>query len=481
VWGTLPPRGTVAGFRVPPACWIACVEVAERRDRVDAVPGPDPVAVGRLGRRTVLRSGVAGVWVMALPPAGAAASEDALGDGSALAVPSGLDARPIGYASPGDTGAIRVTWVAVAGATSYELGWTTDPSGAGPLTLVDVGDVTTFDLTGRVGNDTDHRIELRALAADRSSLASPQVVSSSVIATGGTVTTFVGDGTSSDGTLTNAAATYVVHTFTTSATFALNRAVEAGTDLAAVECLVVGGGGAGGSRHGGGGGAGGLVIRRLEAVTAADHAISVGGGGIGAAAPALPGDGEDSEAFGLVGAGGGHGSGASRYAASSGGSGGGASYGEAPGGPSGAAGLQPGSVSEGFGNAGGAGFGTAAVAGAAGGGGGGALTAGGDGGAGSAGGGGAGRTTVISGNSPVSYAGGGGGSASGVPGGAGGDGGGGAGVNNNLTNGGAGFAGAANTGGGGGAGGFDGEVNHPGGDGGSGIVIVRYRLPVAAV
>jgi hypothetical protein len=92
--------------------------------------------------------------------------------------------------------------------------------------------------------------------------------------------------------------------------------------------------------------------------------------------------------------------------------------------------------------------------------------------------GGIGRNYSISGT-PTYYAGGGGGGTATTngtsPGGAGGLGGGGAGGGSNST---AGIAGTNGTGGGGGAGGFLGGTNYASGKGGSGIVIIRYPLPM---
>lgn len=102
---------------------------------------------------------------------------------------------------------------------------------------------------------------------------------SSVVATGGDITTFVGDGT-----IGAAGTTYVVHTFATvgASLFTLNAPY-------ALDHLIVGGGGGGGGCTGrdmcAGGGGGGAVVtgtRTLEAATAGETlAVVVGDGGAG--------------------------------------------------------------------------------------------------------------------------------------------------------------------------------------------------------
>lgn len=433
-------------------------------DGATAAPAPDGP-----DRRRVLSAGAAGIVTLALPSAAAHATGGVPQD-AGPAVPTGVTALPIGYPSGGATGAIRVTWTPVGGATGYEV----DRTVGGLTTTVSVGPTGTTDLAGLTGADATHTVVVRAVAGSATSDDSAAVQVSPVIAVGGDVTTFEGDGASEPPLVNADGVTYVVHRFTASGTFELKRPVAAGTDLAAIEYLVVGGGGAGGSRHGGGGGAGGFVTGTVTSTAAAATAVTVGQGGIGAALPGAPTSGGDSEALGITALGGGHGSGGNAAAPASGGSGGGASYGDPPGGPDGADGLQPASPAGGSGDAGGRGLSSPA----AGGGGGGAGAAGGDATAAAAGSGGAGRASIIAGGS-VAYAGGGGGSGSPdvASGGGGGAGGGGPGVNNDLTNGGVGYHGAANTGGGGGAGGFVGATNFAGGDGGSGVVVLRYRLP----
>jgi len=224
-----------------------------------------------------------------------------------------------------------------------------------------------------------------------------------------------------------------------------------------IEYLIVGGGGAG---RGGGGGAGGLLAGTTEYSAPTSFTVAVGAGGVGA-------NGGDSSALGLTAIGGGVGGEAATDNAASGGSGGGGGH-DMP-----AVTRRLGT--SGQGNQGGRSNRSAY---GAGGGGGGAGGAGGDATAqtseiGRGGDGGVGVQNSITG-SAVFYAGGGGG-----------------GVNTNSTaataggNGGAGGGGdgglSANSGGnngtdglGGGGGGADYETDHLGGNGGSGVVILRY-------
>ena len=270
------------------------------------------------------------------------------------------------------------------------------------------------------------------------------------VATGGTITT---------------AGNFKIHSFTSSGTFTVS------SGAGGVEYLVVAGGGAGGS---GGGGAGGYRTNSAfnHAVTAQAYSITVGAGGTGWTVadtdPPAGVDGSNSVFDSITSTGGGGGGGGSTGAADgvgrTGGSGGG-------GGARGEAGTSTGGAgTAGQGSAGGS-TPNQAPSPYAGSGGGGASAVGTNGNAaGDTGGnGGAGTATAITGTW-ATYAGGGGGGvwdAGGVSGGSGGAGGGGAGGNNA-----AGTAGTANTGGGGGGGG----PTTLSGNGGSGIVIVKYKF-----
>ena len=290
----------------------------------------------------------------------------------------------------------------------------------------------------------------------------------------------------------------IIHTFTSSGTFA-----RTDSTLVTADILVVGGGGGGGSRHGGGGGAGAVIYKTSESIGGSPYTITVGAGGDGlyAAPTGLASKGSNTTAFGYTAEGGGYGTSNGPAPGGPGGSGGG-SRGNQPGPQTGgtASGGSGGvnnavSPPSGWGNIGGIGDPNGATA-DGGGGGGGAGLAGGNGGDDLGGAGGNGLAFDISG-STVYYGGGGGGAPApiGDPGtiaGAAGLGGGGVG-------GGAPAAehpglpqyeilsrmnGQAATGGGGGAGGSTGpgEYMYPlypgsgitGGRGGSGIVIISY-------
>ena len=313
-----------------------------------------------------------------------------------------------------------------------------------------------------------------------------------ITATGGTITT--------DGN-------FKVHTFTGPGTFTV-CSVGDPTGSNEVSYMVVAGGGAGGrgatgsSNAGAGGGAGGFREGKTPQctytasplvctsgsnngipVTAQGYPIVIGAGGSAppwpanfpTLTPAASGNGSPSSGLGITSTAGGGGASRtqpSQFSGAPGGSGGGSH----PGGSGGVGNTPP--VSPSQGNPGG--IQNAPVATASSAGGGGATTAGAnftsptpstkgtDGGAGA--------TTSINGT-PTAFAGGGGGGSGGcVPNpaqaGAGGAGGGGTGSGNNQGNN---TAGTTNTGGGGGGGGGQ-NPGSAGQNGGSGIVIIRYKF-----
>jgi len=275
-------------------------------------------------------------------------------------------------------------------------------------------------------------------------------------ATGGTVTD-----------ITDGGVNYRVHTFTSSGTFDVQGGGE-------VEYLVVAGGGAGGSHGnpGGGGGAGGYRISVIGepsgggsshetpiGVTAGAYTVTVGAGGTSTGDGTDATNGNDSSIIAstnITSLGGGRGSTGSKDG-SSGGSGGGANYQVASGGS--------GTSGQGFDGGDGPGFnGNYATAG-----GGGAGGVGGNGDNNSAAGdGGAGLQSSITGTAVFRAGGGGGASYQSLPSGSGGNGGGGDGGTEFVV----GTNGTTNTGGGGGGGSFDAGT----GNGGSGIVIIRYQI-----
>ena len=251
---------------------------------------------------------------------------------------------------------------------------------------------------------------------------------SSVIATGGTITT---------------SGSYKLHAFTTvgSTTFTLTNP----TSLS-VQVLVLAGGGGGGRWQGGGGGAGG-VVTATQTLTAGSYTVIIGDGGAGDTGSGAS-NGNNSSFNGLTGIGGGYGGAyPSPAAGAAGGCGGGGAYNG--GGGTGSQGFAGGNGSGSSGGAaGGGGMGSA-----------GQSTTGSSG----SGAGGNGLTYTVASTSYLIA--GGGGAGQSAPGGTGGGGGGG--NDSSPQNG---YAGTINTGGGGGGAGRSGA----GGAGGSGIVIIAY-------
>ena len=297
--------------------------------------------------------------------------------------------------------------------------------------------------------------------------------------------------TATGGTIATVCTNYKTHTFTSPGTFVVTCAGNTGGSNA-LDYLIVAGGGGGGS-NGGGGGAGGFreSVPSPAAWTASPlanpggsltavatpYAITVGAGGGGSpSSPTCGVQGSDSIFSTITSAGGGKagGWGYPGGGAGDGGSGGGGGM-DAPGSPAvlidGGAGDTP-DVTPDQGKGGGQGWHQAGVS-SWGGGGGGATVAGFNGTPAEHGGnGGTGATTSIS-ATPTAYAGGGAGRPHTPTSGTGGTGGGGAsGGPASPSN--VGVAGTVNTGGGGG-----GSNNSPpqiGGNGGSGIVIIRYKF-----
>jgi hypothetical protein len=301
-----------------------------------------------------------------------------------------------------------------------------------------------------------------------------------IIATGGTVST---------------SGNCKIHTFTSPGTFTVSQVHPCAANNE-VSYMVVAGGGGGGGRHGGGGGAGGFredkspvtpyTASPLEGsgpitVTATSFPITVGGGGTaGNKNPSSAGtNGANSVFSTITSAGGGRGytyaTGNPGTGGQPGGSGGGGGHTQCSGIPGGAGNTPP--VSPPQGNPGGNGGANPY----SGGGGGGATAAASTAPPSAGSPGGAGATTDING-SPTAFAGGGGGGnyCSAGPAGSGGTGGGGAGGGGPPGSPTAATTGTVNTGGGGG--GYGGtnpgnpSPNCTGANGGSGIVIIRYKF-----
>ena len=117
---------------------------------------------------------------------------------------------------------------------------------------------------------------------------------------------------------------YRSHKFTSSGTF------TATSIISQVDALLVAGGGGGGADNSGGGGAGGMVVHTGINVSAQGYSISIGGGGTGAYESSGDGgpyatNGGNTSAFGYSVTGGGRGGSAGGANANSGGSGGGGS------------------------------------------------------------------------------------------------------------------------------------------------------------
>jgi hypothetical protein len=283
-----------------------------------------------------------------------------------------------------------------------------------------------------------------------------------VAATGGTITT--------DGD-------YKVHTFNSSGTFTITDAGSAGGSNT-FDVLIVAGGGGGGSINAGGGGAGGYNYQTGISAVVQAYTVTIGGGGPGSPGGPLSGgtplgtDGTNTDFTGQTSAvGGGRGG---QY--QDGVVAGNAKDGQ-PGGSGGGAGNRAttgvgGTGTVGQGNDGGLAANSSPYGG---GGGGGSNAAGLDatpGTGGAAGNGGDGTLNSITGGAVVYSGGGGGGTYPSYVAGTGGLGGGGAGGAGN----GNGINGTANTGGGGGAGGYAAPNGSLAGNGGSGVVIVRYKF-----
>lgn len=266
---------------------------------------------------------------------------------------------------------------------------------------------------------------------------------------------------------------YRIHAFesTGSGSFKINKSPS----NSSIDVLLVAGGGGGGENDGGGGGAGGLIYRSNLAVSEGTYSLNIGNGGQGApeGSSGFGESGEDTTGFGLTAIGGG-GAAPQRKTARDGGSGGGAGHADSTGGEA----LQPSSPG-GFGSDGGQGEnGTNPPY--PGGGGGGASERGkspgtpserGDGGDGKDY---SDEFTQQFGDNGL-FAGGGGGGTQSSPTSTGGAGGGGDGGhadgNSNVTNP---ESGQPNTGGGGGGTGEGG--NQDAGNGGSGIILIRYPI-----
>jgi len=272
---------------------------------------------------------------------------------------------------------------------------------------------------------------------------------------------------------------YKIHTFTTVGTSSF--VVSNLGSNPSVECLIVGGGGGAGYWGGAGGGAGGVVYTASFTVSAASYNVVVGIGGSGSLQNNSNGVNGNNTLFGsLTALGGGGGGSANNPGASAGNSGGSGGGGGSWGGvtSAGGSGLQPASISGGYGSNGGTSNGTSPYGA---GGGGGAGGVGGNAAGSQTGNGGVGITNALLNSALVGqlysgsyYVGGGGGAGGSSQGSARGLGGTGGGANGTPHGSGSGSNGMANTGGGGGGGQND-PTPAIGGSGGSGVVVIKYR------
>jgi hypothetical protein len=299
--------------------------------------------------------------------------------------------------------------------------------------------------------------------------------------------------TATGGTITTCG-NYKIHTFTGPGTFTVtqvgNSPLTPAGGPASVEYLVVAGGGSGGGDRGGGGGAGGVrsdfpTPAGSVPITATAYPITVGSGGAGVGDNGTGNVGSNSIFSTITSAGGG--GGAVGTGCNNGGSGGSGGGGAGPSGTGGAGNTPPVSPSQGNNGGGGGGAPLPGLQGAGGGGGGQGGTGGNanpsNGGAGGVGGGyGSGiavPTIGTPGPSPTSryFGGGGGGGRDGRTGGTGGPGGYGGGSAGQSAN-----ApttstdnGTVNSGGGSGGRGVDPPAGTSG-NGGSGVVVIRYKF-----
>ena len=415
-----------------------------------------------------------------------------IGDGSGTIRPNVVPGMPNGVALSGEESTSNVTSHTFAGGT--DTGHTnSDIAGAVTHYVVsNISDASALQVaaaevaagqphvftTGAVDSDTDVTFDVQSKDNEGALSAARQIT---FTVNNFVLTYTVASSTNSTLSTGHIIGNYKYHVFNQSGTFTIS---QAGNDVGGLDYLVIAGGGSGGmSTAGGGGGAGGYrnsynnetsgrgssSETALTTMTASTYTITVGAGGPGRSSAPWASDGDDSSISGtgvsITSLGGGAGSpGRSGYGGgSNGGSGGGGSDAITASQPGGA-----GTSNQGYdgGNA----AGTNSTYTAGGGGGAGSVGQPGVGGSGGQGGqGGGGLTSSIT-NSAVTRAGGGGGSVYNGTQGSGGSGGGGRGsqYTSSLTP----LQGDINTGSGGG-GGDRGATTHR--NGGSGIVVIRYR------
>lgn len=341
---------------------------------------------------------------------------------------------------------------ATANPSVSSIVWQTSSNNVNWVNLADSNSTQHNYLATSIGNIYYRAVFTNTIGSTATNSAIVSVINNPVVlnqASGGTETL-----------MSNGGRTYKIHQFTDTGTSSITFNQDSYVDY-----LIVGGGG--GTGYGteftagdGGGGAGGFRYGFNQLIAANTYDVQVGAGGHVSVQTRPSGS---ASSFNNISSAGGGGGGNWRYTAASGGSGGGGRRDYSQGGPWGAAGNIP-TTDPPQGNNGGNGRPEMRAGG--GGGGGGAGTAGSSAISTTGGNGGAGKYSFITGVNEA-YAGGGGGGRENGPGGAGGVGGGGAGSRYDGQDGG------TNTGGGGGGSGYNRAVRSKGG---SGVVIIRYRI-----
>ena len=425
--------------------------------------GPQPVAAFYAG------SNVA-VFVDSLGHVGigkgSAGSNVALDVSGSVAVSGPLGTLPVAQFSAGSNVALVVDGagnVAIGGKTAAAAAYALDVSGSIQATGLNVSGTSAITLASGTAAQKPSA-PIAGMMRYNTTLSQIEYYSGSAWASIPGVT---GNAKVSGGNYASNVSGYNVLYFTSSETLTVSVAGN-------VEVLVVAGGGGGGCRFGGGGGAGGVVYYPSYNIASGAYAITVGAGGSGGLTDQTRGsNGGNSSLGSLITAIGGGGGGCENLTGLTGGSGGGGGY---------SGGKTPGDGTVGQGFAGGSGWANPTRVNGGGGGAGGIGK-----GYGTRGDGGDGIPCFITGV-PTFYGGGGGGSdcrtdssgqGAGIQAaGYGGKGGGGWGGGGNSTGytdprPGTGVAGDPNTGGGGGGGSYYSPIGNPGGNGGSGIVIVR--------
>ena len=194
------------------------------------------------------------------------------------------------YSLATDGSSTTITTVATD-ADTIEWSYSTSPTNQSQATIVNNNDGT-FTLTPSTNTADQGSFTLSIIASDGllTTTVTTIVKLEFFIATGGSISTY-----------TSGSTNYKVHTFLSSNTF--NVTLISGTKN--IDYLVVGGGGSGGGRHGGGGGAGGVRTGTVTLNSTGTNTITIGAGGAGGTQ--VQNNGADSSALGITSNGGGYG------------------------------------------------------------------------------------------------------------------------------------------------------------------------------